>query len=51
MAFLAPELQVALLTVHLPLREALDGITGPTRSPRPSIASIATPEDGSRSPA
>jgi 4-hydroxythreonine-4-phosphate dehydrogenase len=27
MAFLAPELQVALLTVHLPLREALDGIT------------------------
>jgi 4-hydroxythreonine-4-phosphate dehydrogenase len=29
MAFLAPELQVALLNVHLPLREALDGITGP----------------------
>jgi len=28
MAFLAPELQVALLNVHLPLREALDGITG-----------------------
>jgi 4-hydroxythreonine-4-phosphate dehydrogenase len=28
MAFLAPELQVALLTVHLPLRAALDGITG-----------------------
>ena len=27
MAFLAPELQVALLNVHLPLREALDGIT------------------------
>jgi len=26
MAFLAPELQVALLTVHLPLRQALDGI-------------------------
>jgi 4-hydroxythreonine-4-phosphate dehydrogenase len=29
MAFLAPELQVALLNVHLPLREALDGITPP----------------------
>lgn len=29
MAFLAPELQVALLNVHLPLREALEGITGP----------------------
>jgi 4-hydroxythreonine-4-phosphate dehydrogenase len=28
MAFLAPELQVALLNVHLPLRDALDGITG-----------------------
>lgn len=28
MAFLAPDLQVALLNVHLPLREALDGITG-----------------------
>lgn len=28
MAFLAPELQVALLTVHLPLREALDAIDG-----------------------
>jgi 4-hydroxythreonine-4-phosphate dehydrogenase len=28
MAFLAPELQVALLNVHIPLREALDGITG-----------------------
>jgi 4-hydroxythreonine-4-phosphate dehydrogenase len=27
MAFLAPELQVALLTVHEPLRQALDGIT------------------------
>jgi 4-hydroxythreonine-4-phosphate dehydrogenase len=27
MAFLAPGLQVALLNVHLPLREALDGIT------------------------
>ncbi|HEV2855609.1 MAG TPA: 4-hydroxythreonine-4-phosphate dehydrogenase PdxA [Thermoanaerobaculia bacterium] len=27
MAFLAPELQVALLSVHLPLRQALDGIT------------------------
>ena len=27
MAFLAPELQVALLNVHLPLRAALDGIT------------------------
>lgn len=27
MAFLAPELQVALLNVHLPLRQALDGIT------------------------
>jgi 4-hydroxythreonine-4-phosphate dehydrogenase len=27
MAFLAPNLQVALLNVHLPLREALDGIT------------------------
>lgn len=26
MAFLAPELQVALLNVHMPLREALDGI-------------------------
>lgn len=26
MAFLAPDLQVALLTVHLPLREALDAI-------------------------
>jgi 4-hydroxythreonine-4-phosphate dehydrogenase len=30
MAFLAPELQVALLNVHLPLRDALDGITGET---------------------
>jgi 4-hydroxythreonine-4-phosphate dehydrogenase len=28
MAFLAPDLQVALLTVHEPLRRALDGITG-----------------------
>jgi 4-hydroxythreonine-4-phosphate dehydrogenase len=28
MAFLAPDLQVALLNVHLPLRAALDGITG-----------------------
>jgi 4-hydroxythreonine-4-phosphate dehydrogenase len=28
MAFLAPDLQVALLNVHLPLCEALDGITG-----------------------
>jgi 4-hydroxythreonine-4-phosphate dehydrogenase len=28
MAFLAPELQVALLSVHLPLRKALDGIDG-----------------------
>jgi 4-hydroxythreonine-4-phosphate dehydrogenase len=28
MAFLAPDLQVALLTVHEPLRQALDGITG-----------------------
>lgn len=28
MAFLAPGLQVALLNVHLPLRAALDGITG-----------------------
>jgi 4-hydroxythreonine-4-phosphate dehydrogenase len=28
MAFLAPELQVALLNVHLPLRAALDGVTG-----------------------
>ncbi len=28
MAFLAPGLQVALLNVHLPLREALNGITG-----------------------
>lgn len=27
MAFLAPDLQVALLSVHLPLRQALDGIT------------------------
>jgi 4-hydroxythreonine-4-phosphate dehydrogenase len=27
MAFLAPDLQVALLTVHEPLRQALDGIT------------------------
>jgi 4-hydroxythreonine-4-phosphate dehydrogenase len=27
MVFLAPELQVALLNVHLPLRQALDGIT------------------------
>jgi 4-hydroxythreonine-4-phosphate dehydrogenase len=27
MAFLAPDLQVALLTVHVPLREALDAIT------------------------
>ncbi len=27
MAFLAPELQVALLNVHLPLRQAIDGIT------------------------
>jgi 4-hydroxythreonine-4-phosphate dehydrogenase len=30
MVFLAPELQVALLTVHLPLREALDEIRGDT---------------------
>ncbi len=30
MAFLAPELQVALLTVHLPLREALDEVRGDT---------------------
>jgi 4-hydroxythreonine-4-phosphate dehydrogenase len=30
MAFLAPDLQVALLSVHLPLRAALDGITGET---------------------
>jgi 4-hydroxythreonine-4-phosphate dehydrogenase len=30
MAFLAPELQVALLTVHLPVREALDEIRGDT---------------------
>jgi 4-hydroxythreonine-4-phosphate dehydrogenase len=29
MAFLAPELQVALLTVHQPLRQALDHVTGP----------------------
>jgi 4-hydroxythreonine-4-phosphate dehydrogenase len=28
MAFLAPDLQVALLNVHLPLRQALDGVTG-----------------------
>ncbi len=28
MAFLAPELQVALLTVHLPLRDAIDAIDG-----------------------
>ena len=28
MAFLAPDLQVALLTVHEPLRQALDGVTG-----------------------
>ena len=28
MAFLAPELQVALLSVHLPMRQALDGIDG-----------------------
>jgi 4-hydroxythreonine-4-phosphate dehydrogenase len=27
MAFLAPDLQVALLTVHMPLREALDAVT------------------------
>src|SRR6186997_1825893 len=27
MAFLAPDLQVALLTVHEPLRRALDGVT------------------------
>src|SRR5688572_32949459 len=30
MAFLAPELQVALLTVHMPMREALDEIRGET---------------------
>jgi 4-hydroxythreonine-4-phosphate dehydrogenase len=30
MVFLAPELQVALLTVHLPLREALDEVRGDT---------------------
>ncbi|MES1244998.1 MAG: 4-hydroxythreonine-4-phosphate dehydrogenase PdxA [Acidobacteriota bacterium] len=30
MAFLAPGLQVALLNVHLPIREALDGIRGDT---------------------
>jgi 4-hydroxythreonine-4-phosphate dehydrogenase len=28
MAFLAPDLQVALLSTHLPLREALDRVTG-----------------------
>ena len=28
MAFLAPDLQVALLTVHEPLRQAFDGVTG-----------------------
>jgi 4-hydroxythreonine-4-phosphate dehydrogenase len=28
MAFLAPELQVALLSVHLPLRQALEGVDG-----------------------
>ena len=28
MAFLAPGLQVALLSTHLPLRDALDGVTG-----------------------
>jgi 4-hydroxythreonine-4-phosphate dehydrogenase len=27
MAFLAPDLQVALLTVHMPLREAIDAVT------------------------
>jgi 4-hydroxythreonine-4-phosphate dehydrogenase len=32
MAFLAPDLQVALLNVHLPLRQALDGITAPAVS-------------------
>jgi 4-hydroxythreonine-4-phosphate dehydrogenase len=30
MAFLAPELQVALLTVHMPIREALDEVRGDT---------------------
>ena len=30
MAFLAPELQVALLTVHLPLRDALEEVRGDT---------------------
>ncbi len=30
MAFLAPEMQVALLTVHMPLREALDEVRGDT---------------------
>ena len=29
MAFLAPDLQVALLSMHLPLRAALDAVTGP----------------------
>jgi len=29
MAFLAPDLQVALLSVHLPLTQALAGVTGP----------------------
>ncbi len=29
MAFLAPDLQVALLSVHLPLAQALAGVTGP----------------------
>lgn len=29
MAFLAPDLQVALLSVHIPLREAVEGLNGP----------------------
>jgi hypothetical protein len=42
MAFLAPDLQVALLSTHLPLREALDAVT-PTAIGEASTASPATP--------
>ncbi len=50
MAFLAPELQVALLNVHLPLREALDGDHRRGRWARRSTAWTATPAAGSPSP-
>ncbi len=52
MAFLSPDLRVALLTVHQPLRKALDAITSEKSAKRCS-ASTATPAaiQKSRSPA